>query len=195
VTRLDDLLHYDEPEAPRPTSHRERPSRWLALAVLLAAVVALIVYGVLRVFGLDLPYLLLFALLLTVQVVRRVLRDLAAVRVPAGLRRPLPGPAAAAEGGWGGRDGLNLAVSAWQSRLAWLHSRADPRQFVRTVQPRLVQIIDERLRRRHGFTAASDPRRARAVLGEPLWRFVTEPVTRNPTPRELAALVKHVEEL
>ncbi len=36
----------------------------------------------------------------------------------------------------------------------------------RIVLPRLADLIDERLRQRHGFTAKADPERARAVLGE-----------------------------
>ena len=44
-----------------------------------------------------------------------------------------------------------------------------------------------------GITLASDPQRARHLLGEPLWALVTEPVRRPPTGRELAALVKLME--
>src|SRR5581483_1145789 len=188
---LDDLLAYEEP---KPTSHRERPTRWLLKAGLLAAGFALVTYGILRLAGLRTPYLLLFAAYLTLQLLRRVLQDVRAKPVPGSLRKPLP-PSTTGEGGWGERDGLELALTGWDTRLAWLHSRSDPRQFIRSVQPRLVQIIDERLRLRHGVTLGGDPARAQELLSEALWVFVSRPVTRNPTPREFAALVKQVEEL
>lgn len=188
---LDDLLTYEEP---KPTSHRERPSRWLIKNALLAAAFALVGYALLRLAGLAVPYPLLFASFLTLQLLRRVLQGVRAKPVPDTLRKPMAPPASGA-GGWGERDGLELALTSWDTRLAWLHLRTDPRQFIRSVQPRLVQIIDERLRLRHGFTVGSDPARAQAMLSEALWVFVSRPVTRNPTPREFAALVKQVEEL
>ncbi|HKS98549.1 MAG TPA: hypothetical protein VJT31_03380 [Rugosimonospora sp.] len=188
---LDDLLTYEEP---KPTSHRERPTRWLLRSVLVAAAGALVGYAILRLSGLYVPYLLLFAALFTVLLLRRVLRGVPVRPVPESLRQP-PATPVAGEGGWGDRDGLQLAVTAWDARLSWLHSRTDPRQFIRSVQPRLVQIMDERLRLRHGVTIEGDPQRARELLGEQLWLFVTRPVTKNPTPREFAALVKHVEEM
>jgi hypothetical protein len=196
MTTLDDLLTYEEEEPPKPTSHRERPSRWLLKMTLLAAGAALLVYLLLRLFGLDVPYLLIFCLLLTLILVRRVMRDLQTAPVPGTLRRaPTAAPDGDGDGGWGERDGLELATTRWHTRLSWLHTRRDPRQFARTVQPHLVQIIEERLRLRHGVSVSADPIRARALLGDPLWTFVSQPVAKNPSPRELAALVKTVEDL
>jgi hypothetical protein len=197
VTSLDDLLDYEEEPAPKPASHREAPSRWLIKAVLLSVAGGLAGYGLLRFGGVDVPYPLLVTLLFTLLLLRRVLGDLHVAPVPDTLRKP---PSASGDGrdgggGWSERDGLRLAVTGWSTRLAWLHSRTDPRQFVRSVQPRLVQIIDERLRLRHGVTLSADPDRARELLGEPLWTFVSTPVARNPSPRELGALVKHMEDL
>jgi hypothetical protein len=196
TTPLDDLLGYEEEPPPKPASHRERPSRWLVRAVLLAAVGALVGYGLLRLAGVGVPYPLLLTGLFTLQLLRRVLRDLHVAPVPESLRRP-PGLPSDGDGGggWGERDGLRLAVTGWSTRLAWLHARSDPRQFIRSVQPRLVQVIDERLRLKHGVTLSGDPRRARELLGETLWVFVNEPVPKNPTPRELAGLVKLMEDL
>jgi hypothetical protein len=197
TTPIDDLLEYEEEPAPKPTSHREPPSRWLIKAVLLSLAGGLIGYGLLRFAGADVPYPFLVALAFTLLALRRVLRELAVVPVPETLRKqpPPPSEGGAGGGGWDERDGLRLAVTGWATRLAWLHSRTDPRQFVRNVQPRLVQIIDERLRLRHGITLDADPERARELLGGPLWTFVSSPVPKNPTPRELATLVKHMEEL
>ena len=46
---------------------------------------------------------------------------------------------------------------------------------------RCAELTDERLRQRHGITRASDPRRARQLLGEPLWSCSV------PTPGDAAA--------
>jgi hypothetical protein len=196
VTSLDDLLRYEDEPPPKPTSHRERPSRWLAKTVLFAVAGGLVAYLLLRLVGVVVPYPLLAGVFLALQVLRRVLRDLGTVDVPDTLRRhPAPADNGGARGGWGERDGLDLAVTGWDTRLSWLRSRDDSRQFIRTVQPRMVQIIEERLRLRHGLTLAGDPQRARELLGDPLWTFVSQPVSKNPSPRELAALVKQVEDL
>jgi hypothetical protein len=196
MTSLDDLLTYEEPPPPKPTSHRERPSRWLLKAVLLAAGGGLIGYGVLRLSGVAVPYPLIVAVLLALQLLVRAVRDLHVAPVPNTLRRHQPVTDQTADaGGWEEQDGLRLAVTGWATRLAWLHSRSDPRQFIRSVQPRLVQIIEERLRLRHGVTLERDPDRCRELLGEPLWTLVTQPVPRNPSPRELNALVKQMEGL
>lgn len=195
VTSLDDLLGYEEE---KPTSHRLRPTRSLLRTLLLAAIGAFAGYGLLRLLGFVAPIPLLFGVLLTLLLVRQVLRELRVAPVPETLRhrpsqRPVLDPPDTGDDVL--RDGLELASNAWYTRLAWLHGRRDPRQFVRSVQPRLVALIDERLRLRHGVTLASDPQRARQLLGEALWTFVSEPVSRNPSPRELAALVRQVEEL
>ena len=93
------------------------------------------------------------------------------------------------------RDGLVTATSRWDNRLSWVKTHHDKGQFARTVQPRLVEIVDERLRVRHGVVRAADPAAARAVLGEQLWTFVTTPVPKNPTPREVAGLISLMERL
>ena len=41
---------------------------------------------------------------------------------------------------------MQLAVARWDTRLAWVRMQHDPHQFARTVQPRLIQLVDERLR-------------------------------------------------
>src|SRR6266540_222904 len=55
--------------------------------------------------------------------------------------------------------------------------------------------VDDRLRLRHGVDRQRDPKRARELLGEQLWAFVAEPVTRAPDPRQLAALAEQIEHL
>lgn len=191
TSSLDELLQYEQP---KPASHRQRSSRWLLTSALWAVIGALFVYGLLRIAGIRVPYVLIFAVLLTARLLRRVLRDIGVAPVPGTLRRT-PARPQHSSGGWREQDGLALAVTSWQTRLEWLHSRDDPRQFIRTMQPRLVALIDERLRLRHGVTIAGDPERARELLGEPLWTFASQPVPKNPSPRELAALVAQMEEL
>ena len=36
---------------------------------------------------------------------------------------------------------------------------------------------------------------AQALLGNPLWTFLTTPVTRSPTPKQVAAVIQRMEEL
>lgn len=191
MSSLDELLQYEQP---KPVSHRQRSSRWLLKTALWSAIGALFGYGVLYAFTVRVPYALIFALLLSARVLRRVLRDLDVAPVPDTLRRA-PARPQRSSSNWGEQDGLARAIAGWQTRLEWLHSRDDPRQFIRTVQPRLVKLIDERLRLRHGVTIAGDPQRASELLGEPLWTFVSQPVAKNPSPRALAALVAQMEEL
>jgi hypothetical protein len=59
----------------------------------------------------------------------------------------------------------------------------------------LGELADERLRIHHGITRASDPRRARALLGEPLWLALADPGRRPPRQRDLAAYVETLERL
>ncbi|QSB14131.1 hypothetical protein JQS43_21780 [Natronosporangium hydrolyticum] len=90
-------------------------------------------------------------------------------------------------------DGLVPAVYRWESRLRW--DRAGLWRGSRALHPHFVELVDERLRQRYGATVAGDPERARQLLGERVWRYVSEPSPRNPSPRELAAMVTTVEEL
>ena len=116
---------------------------------------------------------------------------------PVAPGQPLPPGEPAPSGGapppGGVADGLQLALSRWQSRLSW--SQKEPDRFVATVRPRFADIADERLRQRHGITRTGDPRRARELMGERLWAFLYAPPARPPNPRELAAVVEDMERL
>ena len=60
----------------------------------------------------------------------------------------------------------------------------------------LAELTDERLRLRHGITRASDPRRARELLGEPLWQLLAEPGRRRAEgPRAVETYVDALERL
>ncbi|MFG1673267.1 hypothetical protein [Micromonospora sp. NPDC049282] len=191
-TSIDDLLTSGE----EPTGGAERPSGGRARALLrtvlvTAAVVAVILVG-LRAVGLRVPIWIIVAGVLAVLAVRRVTAALSPPPPPrAGARAP-----AGEEPGtwnWSARDALRTAINGWERPLDWC---ADNRErFTSRVLPRLGELADERLRQRHGVTRESDPARARALLGEPLWTFLGTPVRRPPTPRDLAAIVAELEKL
>jgi hypothetical protein len=84
-------------------------------------------------------------------------------------------------------------VRRWEHRLSW--SQSDPDAFSRNVLPVLAELTDERLRLRHGITRASDPRRARELIGEPMWALLSEPGRRAPKSRDLATYVDTLERL
>jgi len=196
MTTLDDLLGYDEPE-PEP----ELPDRsgadatwwWLLKTALLAAVVAAPVWGILRMVGLDVPYPLLLMIGLVGRTLRSLLRWIAPRALPPTLTRPSVELISEDQAAGTAQDGLYLATARWDTRLSWTKVHGDKTQFARTVQPKIVEIVDERLWLRHGISRAGDPARARALLGEQLWGFVTEPVPRNLTPREVAGLIALME--
>jgi hypothetical protein len=90
-------------------------------------------------------------------------------------------------------DALRVAVDGWALPLEWATSK--PERFTQVVLPRITELADERLRQRHGVTRDSDPARARALLGERLWRFLAAPGRRPPSPRDPAAIVAELEKI
>ena len=192
-TSIDDLLSFGE----EPAGEAERPSRGgrgralLRTAAVTAAVVVVVVVG-LRAVGLKVPIWIIVAGVLAVLAVRRVTAALSPPPPPrAGARTP-----AGEEPGtwnWSARDALRTAINGWERPLDW---SADNRErFTERILPRLGELADERLRQRHGVTRESDPARARALLGEPLWTFLTTPARRPPSPRDLAAIVAELEKI
>jgi hypothetical protein len=100
--------------------------------------------------------------------------------------------------GAGGLDGqsedsLKEAVRRWERTLERGQSEADP--YSRNVLPVLAELTDERLRLRHGITRATDPRRARELLGDPLWAALHDRGRRTPKSRELETYVEALERL
>lgn len=195
MTSLDDLLTYDEPD--------ERPSRsgvdalwwWLLKAALGSAVGAVPIWAFIRFLSLSVAYPLIFMILFCLWMLYSLVRWIGSRPLPATLVRSSTELVSADQAGGAGQDGLHLATARWDTRLAWAKLQNDKGQFARTVQPRMVGIIDERLRQRHGVARSTDPARARALLGEPLWMFVTVPAAKNPSPRELAGLIALMEAL
>lgn len=189
-TSINELLSHED-EA--PTGSRRSAAVDIVKIVGYAAALAALIELCLRVGGVAVPYALAFTAALAVLVLRRLVRLVAAPPPP---RAALTRTSTLDDDGtyqWGSGDGLRFAVGRWESRLEWGHDSAD--RFARGLQPRLAEIVDERLRLRHGVSRASDPVRARQLLGEPLWTFLQGPVGKVPGPREFAALVARMEEL
>lgn len=167
--------------------HRVRPG-WVVGVLLLAVVGGHLLWWLvskpMHVGGV--PYGLTDGLLLAVAVSWRVTHAVHGPPVPL----PLPPLAPTSEF----PDRPFVAARRWEDRLAW--TRDDTTSFNRTIRPLVTGVVAERLRQHHGITlATAPPERVRAVLGDPLWTFVTRPVDRPPKPRELAALVDRMEEL
>lgn len=182
--RLDELLRYEEePAADRPA----RPTRlWLVTTVLTAAALSVLTVLGARAVGLGLPYPLVFGGTLALLLLRRLVRQVP----PAPPPRPVvPDPDEMAPP----QDGMAVAAARWSTRLNWTQSDAEA--FSRTVRPAIAELAEERLRQRHGVTRDGDPARARDLLGDPLWTFLTTPVTRPPTPQQLAVLIGELERL
>ena len=97
-------------------------------------------------------------------------------------------------GGWYTLDdGMYEAVRRWDRRLEW--GATYPERFQYTMTGRLAELVDERLRQRHGITRASDPARARALIGEDVWNLTSGSAQRVPSPREVFVLVQRMEAL
>jgi hypothetical protein len=84
-------------------------------------------------------------------------------------------------------------VERWRRRLE--ATCDDTEWFSRVVRARLVTLVGQRLRLRHGVRLADEPARAREILGDPLYEFLTEALPRPPTPHELDRLITRMEEI
>jgi hypothetical protein len=158
--KLDDLL--GEVEAPTPPT--SRVGRWALRGVVQTFVVTLIAYTLVRAIGLAPPFLLILSIAGGAVLVR-----LAAVSVkPPRGHRPTRLVATRAAEPPARADGVLAAVRHWDRRLAGT-GRGPTEQGLSVA---LGELADERLRQRHGLTRASDPARARALLGEPVWALL-----------------------
>jgi len=177
MTSLDDLLERGASDS--ATSRSRSHLRWAVKAALASAALAAALVVVLIVLGFRLSYPVAAAAMFAALSLHRVVDGL---RAPRRHRRV---DNLEREPGRGNRDGLWPAVNRWHVRLGRR----------RALQPSLAELVDERLRQRHGCTRAEDPDRARTLLGEKLWSYLADPAARTPSPRELAALLTTVEAL
>jgi hypothetical protein len=185
---LDDLFSGD-PDA--PVSPRDRPGFVRVISLFAySAILTMLIYVALRAFELETPLVVLMlaamALMATFRLAKRVNPPLASRNANrfgarfAEEREHIP-------------DGLMQAIARWDTMMDWSHT--DASRFNRKVLPRLAEVVDERLRQRHGIDRATDPVRAKAKLGDPLWTFVTTPARRPPHPRELEQIVSALEKI
>lgn len=170
-----------------------RRRRWWLRDPIIAVTAAFGIYTVLRALSFYSPFIVLVATMLTILFIRRALL---AVPVP-------PAPPAVYSDAWGvvddpgprmaAVDGVVRAVERWEARFSW--TERDGARFTSAVFPRLYELIDERLRQRHGITLREDPDRARALIGEHLWTFLHARAARTPTAREMTAIVSDMEKI
>jgi hypothetical protein len=160
---------------------------WLLRNALLIAAATTVAVAALRAGNLHAPLILIIAAFIGL---RLVMLAVSVVAPP-----PLPKRRGGGSGSSSGpaSDALRAAVRRWERTLD--RANADPDLYSRNVLPVLAELADERLRLRHGITRASDPRRARELLGDPMWEALHDQGRRAGKTRELEALVDALERL
>jgi hypothetical protein len=189
---LDELFGArDEPVIEEPVEAPVAKPRsrglWLLRNALLIAAASTVAVAALRAGGLHAPLILIVAAFIGLRLVMLAVSEVAPPPLPkrrGGDSGSSSGPAS---------DALRAAVRRWERTLDRAH--ADPDLYSRNVLPVLAELADERLRLRHGITRASDPRRARELLGDPLWAALHDPGRRAAKNRELETYVDALERL
>jgi hypothetical protein len=189
---LDELFGArDEPVIEEPVEAPVAKPRsrglWLLRNALLVAAASTVAVAALRAGGLHAPLILIVAAFIGLRLVMLAVSEVAPPPLPkrpGGGSGPSSGPAS---------DALRAAVRRWERTLD--RANADPDLYSRNVLPVLAELADERLRLRHGITRASDPRRARELLGDPMWEALHDPGRRTGKTRELESLVDALERL
>lgn len=187
--RLEDLLRFDERLSSMPVD--EGPG-WFWRSVGIAIVLALVADLIAHLAGYAPPLVLLLAISAGIVALRLMVNGLAEPvwRQVGNLVRSTAEAPRIHPGGWytgGQSDGMLDAIRRWDRRLEW--GATSPERYAHTVAPRLGELADQRLRQRYGLTRATDPGRARALLGEPLWAMLHPAPGASPTARELAAVL------
>ncbi|SDT70546.1 hypothetical protein [Actinoplanes derwentensis] len=189
---LDDLFgsgpggNRRRPEEPEGVVKRRSIAVTLIGNAVVIGLAAVVITAALRAGGLSISPLLLVSLLLGLRLVIRAVRVVAPPPAPR-LRSKIgtdSGPAA---------DALRSAVRRWERNLD--RANSDPELYARNVLPVLAELTDERLRLRHGITRASDPRRARELLGDELWSALAEPGRRGLKARDVETYLDAMERL
>ncbi|WP_305789905.1 hypothetical protein [Symbioplanes lichenis] len=184
---LDELFTAEGDERPAESGEKRR-SRfgWIVRTVLLVGGATAITLALLNSRGIKVSVLLVVTAFLAL---RLMMWAVSQVAPPPAPRRSAPARSSDAQRG----DTLQQAVRRWERQLDW--SKDDGERFSRIVLPALVELTDERLRLRHGVTRASDPQRAREIMGEPLWQLLAGSERRLPKPREMASYVDALERI
>ncbi|BBH66166.1 hypothetical protein ACTI_28510 [Actinoplanes sp. OR16] len=187
---LDDLFGggYEAPAeeaAPVEKKRRSRIPRLIGEAAVIALTTVVITAG-LRAGGVSIPLLLLVSALVGLRLV--VWAASAVAPPPAPKLRSKIGRTSKSSA-----DSLRTSVKRWERNLEQAHS--DPDLYARNVLPVLAELTDERLRLRHGITRDSDPRRARELLGEPLWTALDAPGRNGLRARDVDTLLDALERL
>jgi hypothetical protein len=187
TVKLDDLFA----AGPSPRQQRWPTLAWAGVQALAAS---FIIYMLLYLADNALPYPVVLGVCLGAAVVWHALK---LVREPAGL-----GPAdlvrrirvrLALDPDWyEGGDGMVEAVGRWDRHLSWGAMGGD--RFSFTMGRELGELVDERLRQRYGFTRATDPVRARQLLGPRVWALLG-PVATPPEPRQILAALTDLDRL
>lgn len=191
---LEELFSFaDEPAAEPEPEPEKPPSRaaWLLRNGLLVAVATTVTVAGLRIAGTRVSILIVVAAFIALRLLMLAVAEVAPP--PAGRAAGRRGGADSGDHTWAGADSLRAAVRRWELRLDWSQSDAD--RFSRNVLPVIGELTDERLRLRHGITRASDPRRARELIGEPLWQLLDDPGGRPPKRADLETYVQALERL
>ena len=198
---LDELFEV----APAP---REKPRApvfsavWWGKKALVAAGATVAITLVLYAVRIGVPWPLTFVTALAVVVLREALQQLAEEPLPtevtgAGMAATVPdeltGPLEGLRYSVSATDGVRFAVGRWEDRLLW--GDRDRARFLGAVVPRIGELVDERLRQRHGITRDSDLARARFLMGDEVWMFLHAPPSRGISPQDVASIVAKVEEL
>jgi hypothetical protein len=195
--RLDDLLSAGVSWPPSRLVRPERP--WVLGSVMTAFLTSAVAYLLFSAVAVPPPYPLILAACSGAVLIRqaaRMVREPAWLRVGDLVRPPRvtrPGEPGAVSGG---EDGMAVAVRRWIRLLEWGDTTvvADSGRFARTVGAHIGELVDERLRQRYGITRASDPERARAIVGENLWRLLRAH-RRQPSYREVQAATADLERM
>jgi len=194
---LDDLFSFaDGPvaEALPPVEKQRSRTGWMIRNLVLVAAASVVTIAGLRSMGIGVSVLLVVAAFVAL---RLLMLAVAEVAPPPPPGRPKGHLITESDNDYdyrfGGTDMVRVAVRRWEQRLDW--SQSDPDRFTGNLLPVLAELTDERLRLEYGITRASDPRRARELIGDPLWRLLSEPGRRPPKPRDLAGYVETLEKL
>ncbi|GAA2621303.1 hypothetical protein [Paractinoplanes durhamensis] len=187
---LEGLFSYrDEPveEVAEPVAREKSRAWWVVRNALLIAGATVVTIAALRAGGQHISVVLVVAFFIGLRAVLFAVSEVAPPALP--KRR---GRSSRVDDGRA-LDSLRIAVRRWERSLDRAHT--DPDLYTSNVLPVLAELTDERLRLRHGITRASDPRRARELLGDPLWAALHDHGRRTAKSRELETYVDALERL